>query len=332
MAPLPRRFDTWDGSQNLGRASFATRRVARLRLAARRALRRRAGRDPRAPGARGADPGSRGDLAAPAPLESPAQRDLRPGDDRLRAVGRDGGGRPLFVDVAERKARLTLEHAPTDGAWPEGVSYWGYGLSYFVRMLEAQAAARTGRRRSPGTRWLRKTGDYFVYLSLPEAHWKKGTVAANIADAPLDGGPNGGVVLRRLASAYGNGVYQHFADALMRDERLRNDGSGRHERAHASVAAPPLVRARRAAHAARRPPPYEALRGHGPGQPAQRLGRGRDAARSSTRVQARGTATWRIRSAPRCAASAPGTRTRTSTPSRSSRGASGSRWIPGTAA
>jgi hypothetical protein len=66
-----------------------------------------------------------------------------------------------FVAIAEEKARLTLEHAPTDGAWPEGVSYWGYGLSYFLRMLEAKR--RLGRGDDfAGNAWLRSTGDYFV--------------------------------------------------------------------------------------------------------------------------------------------------------------------------
>jgi hypothetical protein len=40
------------------------------------------------------------------------------------------------------------------------------------------------------------------------------------------------MVLPRLASAYGNGVYQHMADALMRLERPGDDPSGRREGAH----------------------------------------------------------------------------------------------------
>ena len=109
------------------------------------------------------------------------------------------------------------------------MSYWGYGLSYFLRMLEAQRLLGRGDAFANDA-WLRTTGDYFVHLSLPEAHWKKGTVAVNIADAPLDGGPHASVVLRRLAAAYGNGVYQQMADALMRlgrsGERRREGAQG----------------------------------------------------------------------------------------------------------
>jgi len=224
------RFDTWDGSQNLGRSSFATgvslaydwlhdalpaeeRAEARARLV-------REGR-----------------ILAPVVT---AQHRLLSNHLHNEICGLAMIGYALwgeaeeakqFVAVAEEKARLTLEHAPTDGAWPEGVSYWGYGLSYFLRMLEAKRVLGRGDDFASNG-WLRATGDYFVHLSLPEAHWTRGTVVANIADAPLDGGPHSGVVLRRLASAYGNGVYQHMADALMPLERPRVDPAGRHDGAH----------------------------------------------------------------------------------------------------
>jgi len=224
------RFETWDGSQNLGRAAFATgvslaydwlydalpadeRSEARARLL-------REGR-----------------ILAPVVT---AQHRLLSNHLHNEICGLAMIGYALwgeekeaegFAAVAEEKARLTLEHAPPDGAWPEGVSYWGYGLSYFLRMLEAKRLLRRGDDFATNA-WLRLTGDYFVYLSLPEAHWAKGTVVANIADAPLDGGPNNGMVLRRLASAYGNGVYQHMADALLPFERPRGDPSAAREGAH----------------------------------------------------------------------------------------------------
>ena len=223
-------FDTWDGSQNLGRSSFATgvslaydwihdalpaeeRAEARARLV-------REGR-------------------ILAPVVTAQHRllsnHLHNEICALAMIGYALWGETeeaeRFVAVAEEKARLTLEHAPVDGAWPEGVSYWGYGLSYFLRMLEAKRLLGRGDDFASNG-WLRKTGDYFVYLALPEAHWRKGTVVANIADAPLDGGPHGGVVLRRLASAYGNGVYQRVADSLMPLERPRADPSGRREGVH----------------------------------------------------------------------------------------------------
>ena len=223
-------FDTWDGSQNLGRASFATGVALAydwlhdalpaedLALARARLVRE-------------------GEILGPVVA---AQHRLLSNHLHNEICGLAMIGYALwgeakeaerFVAVAEEKARLTLEHAPPDGAWPEGVAYWGYGLSYFLRMLEAKRLLGRGDDFA-SSGWLRATGDYFVYLSLPEAHWKKGTVVANIADAPLDGGPHSGGVLRRLASAYGNGVYQHMADALMPLERPRDDPAGRREGAH----------------------------------------------------------------------------------------------------
>ncbi len=226
------RFETWDGSQNLGRSSFATGVSLAydwlhdaLSAEERAEVRARLLRE--------------GRILAPVVA---AQHRLLSNHLHNEICGLAMIGYALwgeaeeaegFVAVAEEKARLTLEHAPADGAWPEGVSYWGYGLSYFLRMLEARRLLGRGDAFAESA-WLRTTGDYFVYLSLPPAHWKKGTVVANIADAPLDGGPNSGVVLRRLASAYGNGVHQRMAEALMPLERPREDSSGRREGATGS--------------------------------------------------------------------------------------------------
>jgi len=220
-------FDTWDGSQNLGRSSFATGvslaydwlhdALPAQELAEARARLLREGR-------------------ILAPVVTAQHRllsnHLHNEICALAMIGYALWGEAeeaeRFAAIAEKKARLTLEHAPPDGAWPEGVSYWGYGLSYFLRMLEAKRLLGRGDDFA-GNAWLRATGDYFVYLSLPEAHWARGTVVANIADAPLDGGHHSGGILRRLASAYGNGVYQHMADALMPLERPREDPGGRRE-------------------------------------------------------------------------------------------------------
>jgi hypothetical protein len=223
-------FDTWDGSQNLGRAAFATgvslaydwlhdalpaEDLARARS---RLVRE-------------------GEILAPvvATQHRLLSNHLHNEICGLAMIGYALWGEAKeaerFVAVAEEKARLTLEHAPPDGAWPEGVSYWGYGLTYLLRMLEARRLLDRGDAFA-GSAFLRATGDYFTYLSLPEAHWGKGTVVVNIADAPLDGGPHGAVVLRRLAAAYRNGVYQHMADALMRRERVRGSPSTRREGAH----------------------------------------------------------------------------------------------------
>ncbi|HSD66985.1 MAG TPA: heparinase II/III family protein [Vicinamibacteria bacterium] len=223
-------FETWDGSQNLGRASFATGVSLAydwlhdvLSPPERAAIRDRLLRE--------------GRILAPvvAAQHRLLSNHLHNEMCGLAMIGYALWGEEAeaerFVAVAEEKARVTLEHAPPDGAWPEGPSYWGYGLSYLLRMLEAKRLLGRGDDFATNA-WLRSTGDYFVYLSLPEAAWARGTVVANIADAPLDGGPHGGVVLRRLASAYGNGVYQHMADSLMRRDLPRGDPADRRETAH----------------------------------------------------------------------------------------------------
>lgn len=213
------RFDTWDGSANLGRAAFATGVSLTydwlhdvLSAEERAEIRQRLLRE--------------GRILAPVVTEQTRllSNHLHNELCGLALIGYALWGEDAeaerFVAIAEDKARLTLEHAPLDGAWPEGVSYWGYGVSYFLRMLEAKRLLGRGDDFATSG-WLRQTGDYFVYLSLPEARWTKGTIVANIADAPLHGGGNSGTVLRRLASAFGNGVYQGLAEGLMPLERTK---------------------------------------------------------------------------------------------------------------
>jgi hypothetical protein len=222
------RFDSWDGSAHLGRASFATgvslaydwlydeleaaeRAEIRARLLKEGAILHEAlGRTPRL-------------------LSNHCHNELC----GLAMIGYtlwgDAAEAEAFARRAEEVAGQMLEHAPLDGAWSEGVSYWGYGHSYFLRMLEAKRLLGRGDEFARSD-FLRRTGDYFLYLSLPEAHWKRGTVVFNIADSPLHGGAHTGPILRRLASAYGNGVYQHLADALMPLERTSEfPGGGRAE-------------------------------------------------------------------------------------------------------
>jgi hypothetical protein len=224
------RFDSWDGSAHLGRAAFATgvslaydwlydqlapdeRALIRARLLKEGAILHEAlGATPRL-------------------LSNHCHNELCGLAMIGYALWGEAAEAEPFARRAEEVARQVLEHAPLDGAWSEGVSYWGYGHSYFLRMLEARRLLGRGDAFASSD-FLRRTGDYFVYLALPEAHWRRGTVVFNIGDSPLPGGANTGPILRRLASAYGNGVYQHLADALMPLERTSEFPGGRSPEPH----------------------------------------------------------------------------------------------------
>jgi hypothetical protein len=82
-----------------------------------------------------------------------------------------GDGEPAvrFVRKARERTELIIEHAPLDGAWSEGVQYWEYGLSYFLRYLEALRTSGTADYFA-GYEWLKKTGYFPIYFSLPGLH------------------------------------------------------------------------------------------------------------------------------------------------------------------
>jgi hypothetical protein len=54
----------------------------------------------------------------------------------------------LLGKARERTERI-IGHAPPDGAWSEGVQYWEYGTSYFLRWLEALKSSGAANASSP---------------------------------------------------------------------------------------------------------------------------------------------------------------------------------------
>ena len=66
-----------------------------------------------------------------------------------------------FLEKARERTDLIIEHAPLDGAWSEGVQYWEYGPSYFLRFLEALKTSGTADYY-PRYDWLKKAG-YFAH-------------------------------------------------------------------------------------------------------------------------------------------------------------------------
>lgn len=111
-----------------------------------------------------------------------------------------------FRQIAQERAALIIEHAPTDGSWGEGVQYWQYGLGYFLRFLEA---AKTAGYRDyyPDYAWLKRTGFFPINFSLP------GLPAQTVNFG--DSGTHdyvAGYLLYLPASAYRNGYFQDYAN------------------------------------------------------------------------------------------------------------------------
>ncbi|UCH61977.1 MAG: heparinase II/III family protein [Fidelibacterota bacterium] len=117
-----------------------------------------------------------------------------------------------FLTKADNWAKDIIEHAPQDGSWGEGVQYWLYGLSHFLKFLEA--AKTTGYKNYYlEYDWLRKTGYFPIYFSLPGAPKEVMTLSDCRSDRykpPF--------ILFLLASVYENGHYQYYGNQLLLSE------------------------------------------------------------------------------------------------------------------
>lgn len=114
-----------------------------------------------------------------------------------------------LLQQADEWANYITSHAPRDGSWGEGVQYWQYGLSYFLRFLEA---AKTSGYRDyyPQYDWLQQTGFFPIYFSLPG----RLTEVINFSDCgskrylPASH-------FYQLAAVYQNGYYQDYANRIL---------------------------------------------------------------------------------------------------------------------
>ena len=112
----------------------------------------------------------------------------------------------VFLDKARERTDLIIEHAPQDGSWGEGVQYWQYGLGYFLRYLEASKAAGHHDYYA-GYDWLKKTGFFPIYFSLPSDP----TRSVNFGDSGESSYVNS-FLMYLPASIYRNGYFQDFAN------------------------------------------------------------------------------------------------------------------------
>jgi len=131
------------------------------------------------------------------------------------AVGAEAEETEAFLDQADEWVGYIIGHAPLDGSWGEGVLYWQYGLSHFLRFLEA---SRTAGHKDyyPEYDWLKITGFFPIYFSLPG----RPADAINISDShnrlyiPK-------FILYHLASVNRNGYYQDYGNKISLSERRK---------------------------------------------------------------------------------------------------------------
>jgi hypothetical protein len=92
----------------------------------------------------------------------------------LAAAGLALAGEPDFdqwFKLALEKFRQTEKYLGGDGASPEGIEYWSYGVEYLLKFWNLAADA-TGDR--PSSAWWKNTAAYRQYLALPRNAWKRG--------------------------------------------------------------------------------------------------------------------------------------------------------------
>ena len=96
-----------------------------------------------------------------------------------------------------------LDAGDRAGGWDEGPGYWDYGLSYAVRFASALRIFTGGAVDLFRHPFLRKTGDFRLYMTTgPDRLW-------NWSDCSKTAGAS--MTIIGLARAYGNPVYQRMA-------------------------------------------------------------------------------------------------------------------------
>ncbi|MDP6039537.1 MAG: heparinase II/III family protein [Candidatus Latescibacteria bacterium] len=117
-----------------------------------------------------------------------------------------------FLEQADEWANYIIDYAPTDGSWGEGIQYWAYGTGYFLRFI---AAAKTTGYKDyyPQYNWLKETGWFPIYFSLPE----RPTEVINFGDCGSERylPP---FLLYQAAGVAQNGYFQNFGNCLLSGE------------------------------------------------------------------------------------------------------------------
>ncbi len=115
----------------------------------------------------------------------------------------------LILDQGFQYIQIPLEHFEPDGAWWEGVSYWGYSMRYLVpylRGLETAFGTDFGFTDALQETGFAQAGDFPVYLVSPLGG------IYNFADSGSGGGKYNHSQLFYLASRFQNPLYQYFQE------------------------------------------------------------------------------------------------------------------------
>ena len=108
-----------------------------------------------------------------------------------------------------RLIQTPLHHFEPDGAWWEGVGYWGYAMQYFssyIRSMETAFGTDFGFINALRDKGFQKTGDWPVYLVSPLGG------IFNFADSGSGTGSFNHWALFFLASRFQNPLYQQFQE------------------------------------------------------------------------------------------------------------------------
>ncbi|TWU39707.1 heparinase II/III domain-containing protein [Novipirellula artificiosorum] len=114
-----------------------------------------------------------------------------------------------ILDQGFQYIQIPLEHFEPDGAWWEGVGYWGYSMRYLVpylRGLETAFGTDFGFIHSLQGTGFAQAGDFPVYLVSPLGG------IYNFADSGSGGGKYKHSQLFYLASRFQNPLYQYFQE------------------------------------------------------------------------------------------------------------------------
>jgi len=135
----------------------------------------------------------------------------------LTAAGFALFGGPDDVDgwilLPLQKFRRTMQSLGPDGASHEGIPYWTYGLEYMLKFMDL-AGQLLDEDLFTQNAWFENTAYFRLYGMLPQDHWQRSNSLMTFADAPRYDWYGPEYLLRRLASAYGDGHAQWLADAL----------------------------------------------------------------------------------------------------------------------
>lgn len=113
--------------------------------------------------------------------------------------------------ILDRMGRVSDALGP-DGACPEGVGYWGYGVEYLLKTLIPLRQV-LGVDLLDRTFW-RETAGYRLHHSLPRNAWTRTSSVVNIGDSPRSNWYGPDYLLSALATLFDDPIARGLADRI----------------------------------------------------------------------------------------------------------------------